>query len=41
VLSVKDGGFPRYHLPSDTPEHVDMRCVSACLEAAHAIALDQ
>jgi hypothetical protein len=39
ILSVRDGGFPRYHLPSDTPDNVDMACVERCLAAAHAIAL--
>ena len=23
LLSVRDGGFPNYHLPTDTPENVD------------------
>jgi hypothetical protein len=39
LLSVRDGGFPNYHRPSDIPAHVDFPCVQACLEAAHAIAL--
>jgi hypothetical protein len=39
ILSVRDGGFPNYHLPSDTPDNVDLGCVEACLDAAHAIAL--
>ena len=39
ILSVRDGGFPNYHLPSDLPEHVDMGCVEACVDAAQAIAL--
>ena len=34
ILSVRDGGFPNYHLPSDLPEHVDMGCVEACVDAA-------
>ena len=38
ILSVRDGGFPNYHLPSDTPENVDLRCVEACVDAAEAIA---
>jgi hypothetical protein len=38
ILSVRDGGFPNYHLPSDTPERVDLDCVDACVRAAHAIA---
>ena len=41
VLSVRDGGFPRYHLPTDTPERVDLGCVAACTEAAHTIALSE
>ena len=39
ILSVRDGGFPNYHLPGDLPEHVDMGCVEACVDAAQAIAL--
>ncbi len=39
ILSVRDGGFPNYHLPGDVPEHVDMRCVEACVDAAYAVAL--
>ena len=39
LLSVRDGGFPNYHRPTDIPAHVDFACVQACLEAAHAIAL--
>ena len=39
ILSVKDGGFPRYHLPGDTPDHVDLACVAACVAAARTIAL--
>lgn len=39
ILSVRDGGFPNYHLPSDTPANVDVGCVEACVSAAQAIAL--
>ena len=39
ILSVREGGFPNYHLPSDTPENVDLGCVEACVDAAQAIAL--
>ena len=39
LLSVRDGGFPNYHRPSDIPSRVDFPCVQRCLEAAHAIAL--
>jgi hypothetical protein len=38
LLSVRDGGFPNYHLPSDTPERVDYDCAETCLRAALAIA---
>ncbi len=37
ILSVRDGGFPNYHLPTDTPDNVDLRCVEACVDAADAI----
>jgi hypothetical protein len=39
ILSVRDGGFPHYHLPTDTPDHVDLACVEACVRAAERIAL--
>jgi hypothetical protein len=39
ILSVRDGGFPNYHLPSDTPANVDIGCVEACVNAAEAIAV--
>jgi Peptidase family M28 len=39
ILSVRDGGFPNYHLPSDTPANVDVGCVEACVNAAEAIAV--
>ena len=39
ILSVRDGGFPNYHLPSDTPANVDIACVEACVSAAESIAL--
>jgi hypothetical protein len=38
ILSVRDGGFPNYHLPSDLPANVDVGCVEACVDAAEAIA---
>jgi hypothetical protein len=38
ILSVHDGGFPNYHLPSDTPDRVDIGCVEACVAAAERIA---
>jgi hypothetical protein len=33
ILSVKDGGFPNYHLQSDVPEHVDYGCAERCVAA--------
>ncbi|MEA2419522.1 MAG: hypothetical protein QOE60_1728 [Thermoleophilaceae bacterium] len=39
ILSVRDGGFPNYHLPTDTPDNVDFACVEACVNAAETIAL--
>ena len=39
ILSVRDGGFPNYHLPTDVPANVDLACVAACVDAAEAIAL--
>jgi hypothetical protein len=38
LLSVREGGFPNYHLPSDTPERVDYGCLEACVDASVAIA---
>jgi Peptidase family M28 len=38
ILSVREGGFPNYHLPGDTPEHVDYGCLESCVEASLAIA---
>jgi hypothetical protein len=38
ILSVRDGGFPNYHLPTDTPDRVDLGCVEACVAAAERIA---
>jgi hypothetical protein len=38
LLSVRDGGFPNYHLPGDTPERVDYACLERCVTAARAIA---
>jgi Iap family predicted aminopeptidase len=39
ILSVRDGGFPNYHLPSDVPANVDLGSVEACVSAAEAIAV--
>ena len=36
LLSVRDGGFPNYHRPTDTPDRVDWASVERCLELAHA-----
>jgi hypothetical protein len=35
---VREGGFPNYHLPSDTPDQVDLSCVETCVTAAERIA---
>ena len=34
----RDGHFPNYHLPTDTPEHVDWDSVEACLTLAGGVA---
>jgi hypothetical protein len=39
ILSVRGGGFPEYHLPTDTPDKVDLDCVQRCVDAAAALAL--
>jgi hypothetical protein len=38
LLSVRQGGFPNYHRPQDTAEHVDYGCLEACVTASAAIA---
>lgn len=38
VVGVKDGGFPNYHLPTDTPDRVDWDAVERHLRAASAVA---
>jgi hypothetical protein len=38
ILSVREGGFPNYHLPTDTPDKVDVACVEACVDAAETVA---
>ena len=38
LLSVRQGGFPNYHLPQDVPEQVDYGCLEACVSASAAIA---
>jgi hypothetical protein len=40
IVGVKDGGFPNYHLPTDTPDRVDWSAVERCLGAARRIAAD-
>ena len=40
IVGVRDGGFPNYHLPSDTPDKVDWGAVERCLGAARRIAAD-
>ena len=40
IVGVKDGGFPNYHLPTDTPDRVDWDAVERCLGAARQIAAD-
>jgi len=36
LLSVRDGGFPNYHRPSDVPDRVDLDCVAGCVRIATA-----
>jgi hypothetical protein len=38
IVGVKDGGFPDYHLPTDTPDRVDWTAVDRCLELAVGVA---
>lgn len=38
LLSMGPGHIRHYHLPSDTPEHVDWDCVDRCVALARAIA---
>jgi Zn-dependent M28 family amino/carboxypeptidase len=38
IVGVKDGGFPNYHLPTDTPDRVDWESVERCLALAAGIA---
>jgi hypothetical protein len=40
IVGVKDGGFPNYHLPTDTPDRVDWGAVERCLDATRRIASD-
>jgi len=36
ILSVRDGGFPNYHLASDRPGAVDWQSVERCVQVAEA-----
>jgi len=39
LLSIDDRGrLGRYHVPQDTPEHVDLACVEACVRIAEGVA---
>jgi Zn-dependent M28 family amino/carboxypeptidase len=38
LVGVKDGGFPNYHLPTDTPDRVDWTAVERSLTLAAGIA---
>jgi hypothetical protein len=39
LLSVRGSMFTNYHVPTDTPERVDWKCVGACFDLAAGIAL--
>jgi Peptidase family M28 len=38
LVSVRDGGFTNYHLPTDTPDRVDWGSVDRCVRLATGIA---
>jgi hypothetical protein len=38
LVSVRDGGFTNYHLPTDTPDRVDWDSVERCVRLAAGIA---
>src|SRR5207237_249475 len=38
LVSVRDGGFTNYHLPTDTPDRVDWESVDRCVRLAAGIA---
>ena len=38
ILSMTDGGFTNYHLPTDTPENVSWESVERCVELADQVA---
>jgi len=40
IVGVRDGGFPNYHRPTDTPDRVEWDAVDRCLDAAARIARD-
>ena len=37
LLAVRDGGFPEYHRPTDTPEIIDWSSVERCLLVVEAL----
>jgi hypothetical protein len=37
LLSIRDGGFTNYHLPTDTPERVDWQSVETCVKLAAGV----
>lgn len=39
LVSMRDGSFTNYHLPTDTPDRVDWDSVDACIRVATAVAL--
>lgn len=40
LVSVRDGGFPEYHRPTDTPEIIDWQSVANCQALAQALIED-
>ena len=40
IVGVKDGGFPNYHVPTDTPDRVEWDAVDRCLDAARRITIE-
>lgn len=34
ILSMREGAFTNYHLPTDTPDRVDWASVDACVRVA-------
>ena len=37
ILSIREGGFTNYHLPTDTPDRVDWGSVRRCARLAEGI----